>query len=164
MTTRMRRSFFCFGNAAKRWETKKSYARYLPFALAVANISHMTNTTKNIIKTAIALSIATNSIVHIDAGPDVIDALMAYYDDEAEHADMLECWGTDDGNDWRIHAHLVDTYACAITLALHSWIDDPTGCLVVTAAELIRQGRGTVAELRDAWREATEDYEAERVA
>jgi hypothetical protein len=64
----------------------------------------MTNTAKTIIETAIAQSIATNAIVHIEAGPDVIDELRAYCDDEADCGHVLECWGTDDnGNEWRIH-------------------------------------------------------------
>jgi len=108
MTIRMRRSFFLHRKRGKRWESKKSHARHLPFTFAVANVSHMTNTTNTIIETAIAQSVSTNSIVHLDAGSDVIDALAAYCDDSAEHADALEYWGTDDdGNDWRIHAHLV---------------------------------------------------------
>lgn len=37
--------FFLRQNAVKRWESQKSYARHLPFALAVANVPYMTNTT-----------------------------------------------------------------------------------------------------------------------
>lgn len=70
----------------------------------------MTNTTNAIIEVAIAQSIATNSIVHMEGDADVIDALAAYCDDSAERANVLEYWGTDDdGNDWRIHVVAAST-------------------------------------------------------